>query len=186
MKKIIISGFMLISSLTYSQIILGDEVGTAVDKTSVLLEFAKNQNRGIILPYVRTLPTGSALTEGTILLDATDATQASVRFFNGTEWVDLSNERSADVTTHLSIQPNNATGEEDSKVIIGAESSDADGILVLESEDKAMVLPMVEDTDSILNPAPGMMVYVNKESRKRLAVFNGNAWTYWRAALDFD
>lgn len=87
MKKIIISGFMLISSLTYSQIILGDEVGTAVDKTSVLLEFAKNQNRGIILPYVRVLPTGSALTEGTILLDATDATQASVRFFNGTEWL---------------------------------------------------------------------------------------------------
>src|SRR5690606_40358244 len=74
--------------------------------------------------------------------------------------------RSSDL--HLSIQPNNATGEEDSKVIIGAESSDADGILVLESEDKAMVLPMVEDTDSILNPAPGMMVYVNKEGRKRL------------------
>lgn len=174
---------MLMSSLTFSQIIIGDEIGTAVDKTSVLLEFAENQNRGIILPYVRTLPTNSA--EGTILLDATDASQASVRYFDGTNWVDLSNEDIADVRSHLEIQPRNVIEHESSKkVIIGSDTSAVDGILVLESQDKAMVLPMVEDTDNIPNPAPGMMVYVNKDGRKRLAVFNGNAWTYWRASLD--
>jgi hypothetical protein len=52
--------------------------------------------------------------------------------------------------------------------------------LVLESPNKAMVLPMVLDTNNIPDPAPGMMVYVNKTGAKRLAVFNGNKWTYWK------
>lgn len=181
MKNIIISCLILLSTNAFSQVIIGDEIGTATDKTSVLLDFAENQNRGIILPYVRSLPTGIGLTEGTIVLDATDATQAAVKYFNGNTWVDLSSDDTADVSSYLTIQPSGITESENSKVIMGSDNSSADGVLILESDDKAMILPMVEDTDNILDPAPGMMVYINKEGRKRLAVFNGNAWTYWRA-----
>ncbi|MFC3159166.1 hypothetical protein ACFOEQ_12135 [Chryseobacterium arachidis] len=160
MKKIIAGFFLGITTLSSAQITIGDTTGTATVKTSVLLDFPPNQNKGIILPYVRTLPTTP--TEGTLILDATDATKARVKYYNGA-WIDLSGQ-DADVTTALSTQPTvaqvaEAAGE---KTIIGAASSTANGVLVLESTTKSMVLPIVEDVRNIPSPAAGMMVYVNK------------------------
>lgn len=176
-KKIIIATLITISSMSFAQVIIGDKTGTAADKTSVLLEFAEDQNKGLVLPYTRTLPSGAGLAEGTIILDATDDTKARVKFYNGT-WQDLSGQDGI-VTTALANQP--ATGEDaNAKAIIGAQTSSADGVLVLESTDKAMVLPMVNSTGDIPKPAPGMMVYINKAGAKRLAVFNGNKWSYWK------
>jgi hypothetical protein len=178
MKKII-SG-ILIGTAVFSnaQVIVGDAVGTAAVKTSVLLDFAPNQNKGIILPYVRTLPTTP--TEGTLVLDATDATKARVKYYNGA-WIDLSGQ-DADVTAVLASQPTalqvpETLGE---KVIIGGSSSAANGVLVLESTTKAMVLPIVEDVQNVPSPSAGMMVYINKEGAKRLAVFNGSKWSFWK------
>lgn len=179
MKTIYLALLMFASSLGYSQIIIGDNVGTATDKTSVLLEFAMGQNKGIILPYVRTLPTTN-LVAGTIVLDATDPTQAKVKMYDGTAWVDLSSGVGANITTYLASQPSTTTADPNAKVIIGSNTTSADGVLVLESSTKAMVLPMVGDTASIPEPAPGMMVYVNKPGFKRLAVYNGAVWTYWK------
>ncbi|ALR31155.1 hypothetical protein ATE47_11745 [Chryseobacterium sp. IHB B 17019] len=161
-----------------AQVIVGDAVGTAAVKTSVLLDFAPNENKGIILPYVRTLPTAPA--EGTLILDATDATKARVKYYNGA-WIDLSGQ-DADVSAALATQPTvsqiaEGAGE---KVIIGAASSAANGVLVLESTTKAMVLPTVQDVQNIPSPSAGMMVYINKEGAKRLAVFNGSKWSYWK------
>lgn len=48
------------------------------------------------------------------------------------------------------------------------------------SNSQAMVLPTVQNTADIPSPAPGMMVYVNRIGGKRLAVYNGSAWTYWK------
>jgi len=181
---------MSLSSLASSQIIIGDAVGTApaAQKASVLLEFAVGQNKGIILPYVRTIPTGTGLVEGTIILDATNLTGARVRYYNGvttngaTGWIDLSNGNNGNITASMSLQPTAAQVTEDAnaKVIIGSDTSSAAGVLVLESSSKAMILPTVSDTNSILDPAPGMMVYINKTGAKRLAVFNGTGWTYWK------
>ncbi|KFE99829.1 hypothetical protein IX39_03995 [Chryseobacterium formosense] len=190
MKKII-STICMISSVYYSsQVIIGDAVGTAptAQKTSVLLEFAAGQNKGLILPYVRTIPTGAALVEGTILLDATDSTKAKVKYYNGVTsggasgWIDLSQGHEANITTQMTLQPTSATVTEDTgaKVIIGADTSSADGVLVLESNTKALLLPIVNDTNNIPDPAPGMMVFINKTGAKRLAVYNGAGWTYWK------
>ncbi|MEY8759884.1 hypothetical protein [Chryseobacterium tongliaoense] len=177
MKKIISGLFIGITISSNAQVIVGDALGTAPVKTSVLLDFAPNQNKGIILPYVRTLPTTPA--EGTLILDATDSTKARIKYYNGT-WVDLSGQ-DADVTTALATQPTvvqmaEGAGE---KVIMGAASSTANGVLVLESTTQSMVLPIVEDVRNIPTPSPGMMVYVNKTGAKRLAVFNGSKWSYW-------
>ena len=178
MKKIA-SIFLLGSiALSNAQVIIGDAAGTATNKTSVLLEFAKGSgtgNRGIVLPYVTTYPPA---TGGTIILDATDATKARVRFYNDTEWKDLSGQ-DATVSSALTIQTP-ATESTTAKAIIGAQTSAADGVLVLESTTRAMVLPQVANVQDILKPAPGMMVYINKAGAKRLAVYNGSKWSYWK------
>ena len=181
MKNIVSITLLMISCMGFSQVIIGNDIGTASDKTSVLLEFAAGQNKGIILPYVRTVPAESKLAEGTILLDATNPTTAKVKYYKGSStWVDLSSGNGADISSAMTIQPTKGAEIISAKVIVGSSDSTADGVLVLESNDKAMVLPMVQSTDDIPNPAPGMMVYINKTGAKRLAVYNGAVWTYWK------
>ncbi|WP_426474848.1 hypothetical protein [Chryseobacterium balustinum] len=181
-KTIILAGFLL-SGLSFSQIIIGDAIGTAAlgNKQSVLLEYANTNNKGMILPYVRNIP--STPSEGTIILDASVPTTARVKYYNANTtpnsggWVDISGQ-DADITTALSSQPI-GVNESSAKAIIGSTTSAADGVLVLESTTKAMVLPVVSNTNNIINPSPGMMVYVNTAGAKRLAVYNGAKWSYW-------
>lgn len=194
MKTIITT--ILLGSITFanSQVIIGDAVGTADVKTSVLLEFAATQNKGIIVPYVRTMP--ATPTEGTILLDASTATTARVKYYNanpttGTNgWTDLSGQDAnlndaAVLADFAAEQPASITEDATSKAIIGSQTTTADGVLVLESATKAMVLPTVTDVQLIPSPSPGMMVYVTGVTptfNKRLAVFNGAKWSYWKPA----
>ncbi|WP_308005561.1 hypothetical protein [uncultured Chryseobacterium sp.] len=188
LNRIIAIGAVLLSATAYSQVIIGDAIGTATTKTSVLLEFANTSNKGIILPYVRTKP--SAPTEGTIILDASTPTAARIKYYNGVTtgtgnspdgWQDLSGQ-DGNVTAALANQPTPAQVTEDTnaKAIIGANISSADGVLVLESATKAMVLPTVASTDDVPSPGPGMMVYIKKAGAKRLAVYNGSKWSYWK------
>ena len=187
MKKVIFTLLIASFSFANAQVILGDAVGTATNKTSVLLDFAANQNKGIIVPYVRTLPTGSALVGGAIILDATTATTARMKYYNETVWVDLSGQN-ADVTTALAKQPTGITEDAEARAIIGTvpdpiPGTFPEGALVLNSTTKAMVLPTVADVQDILSPSPGMMVYVAGVSHtfyKPLAVFNGSKWSFWK------
>jgi hypothetical protein len=185
MKKIIM--FILIiglNTLAFAQVIIGNVIGTASDKTSVLLEFS-TEKKGFVLPYVRSLPTiAKGLVQGTIVLDASSSGGSRVKVYDGNAiagtggWKDL-NGVDGDVSSQLVSQP--ATSEDSaSKAIIGATTSSASGVLVLESQTKAMVLPQVGDVNEIPSPAPGMMVYVNKTGAKRLAVFNGKVWSFWK------
>ncbi|MCW3170759.1 hypothetical protein OMO38_19690 [Chryseobacterium sp. 09-1422] len=196
MKKIITTIFLNIAVFSYSQIILGGTNGTAPanNKAAVLLEFEAGLNKGFILPSVRTLPVAPNVTPGTMLLDASvsNSTQAKVRFYAPSNanadvsgWVDLSAGNVANLTTFMSLQPPSTgvgavTEETAAKTIIGADTSTADGVLVLESTTKVMVLPHVATTNDIKDPTPGMMVYING-TNKRLAVYNGLKWTYWAA-----
>lgn len=180
MKKLYTTVFLAVLYFPSAQVIIGDQAGTAPagQKGSVLLEFAAGQNKGLLLPYVRVLPAAAA--EGTIVLDASGSNAARVKYYNGS-WVDLSGQ-DGNISAVLSSQPTAGQAPEDpaAKTIIGARSSAADGVLVLESADKAMVLPVVSDVQDISNPSPGMMVYVNRAGAKRLAVFNGNKWSFWK------
>lgn len=184
MKSIISLALIIISGSAFSQVIIGNNSGTATDKTSVLLEFANDGNKGIILPYVITK--SLTPTEGTIILDASTSSTARVKYYNGVStltapdgWQDLSGQ-DADITSALVDQPTTVLETTDAKVIVGAETSTADGVLILESTTKAMVLPTVTDVNNIPSPSPGMMVYVNKTGAKRLAVFNGSKWSFWK------
>ena len=175
---LLLAGF----TIANGQVIIGDAAGgTALDKSSVLLEFANTSNRGIIVPYVTTAVLPTTFEGGTIVLHAPQpsTTTARMKYYNAvtSNWVDLSGQDGV-VTAALSNQPSGVT--ETGKSIIGASSSSADGVLVLESSSKAMVLPIVDNTNQIINPSPGMMVYLNKTGAKRLAVFNGTKWSYWK------
>lgn len=191
MKKIIISLLSGISFMGTAQIIIGGTNGTAPsnNKAAVLIEFESGQNKGIILPYVRTMPSSADVTPGTILLDASinNATQSKVKYYAPSNvnadvsgWVDLSAGNEANISSLMNIQPISGAVTEDlaSKAIIGANTSSANGVLVLESTTKVMVLPQVASTNDIKDPAPGMMVYLNG-TNKRLAIYNGSKWTYW-------
>ena len=166
---------VLASPLVSSQVIFGDNIGTATDKTSVLMEFSAAGNRGLILPYI-TNKTGLT-TPGSIILNATTPTAAKVEYYNGTTWVDLS-VQTANVSSYLGIQPV-AKENANAKMVIGSATSSANGILVLESTSKAMILPIVSSYQDIVNPAPGMMVIVNNGGIKTLAVYNGSQWSFW-------
>lgn len=165
------------SASAFSQVIMGNASGTSTNTNSVLFEFANTNNKGMILPYVRTLPASPA--PGTLILDAVHATQARVKYYNGISWIDLSGQ-SGDITSVMATQASSAESAND-KVIIGAASTSANGAVVLESANRAMVLPIVTDVNNIPSPSPGMMVYVNKTGAKRLAVYNGERWSFWAA-----
>ena len=207
MKKILTTILLGFIAIANAQVIIGDNVGTVPltpetvpgtpNKTSVLLEFAAGQYKGLILPYVRVKPSGAAVTPGTIVLDASAPLLARVKYYNanttpGTDgWVDLSGQ-DADVTAALSTQPTmvDVTEAAGAKSIIGNPASTADGVLVSESPlttslpiqkiPMAMVLPTVADVQLIPSPSPGMIVYVNKTGAKRLAVYNGSKWSFWK------
>jgi len=160
-----------------AQITIGDNVGTATDKTSVLLEFKNNDARGLILPSVTKLP--QIPTQGTLLLDATTKDNALIKLFSGNKWevYSPSGDASKVIDNRLGAATNDNT---DSKMIVGNAKSLADGVLVLESTTKAMVLPTVTDINSIVNPSPGMMVYYIKSStEKYLSFYNGTNWAFW-------
>ena len=181
LKQNLIVASLLVSSFAFSQVVIGGATGSAAGNTSVLLDFPTGLDKGIILPYVTEMPSSPAL--GTILLDATSTGGSRIKFYNantdaGTNgWFDLSGE-DGDVVDELLQQPT-GIAETDSRTIIGDASSTADGVLVLESNTKAMVLPMVADVNDIKSPSPGMMVYVTG-TNKRLAVYNGSVWSFWR------
>lgn len=166
MNKTIYTVLIFLTSLTiYSQV--------GIETTSVhedaLLDFPTGQNKGIVLPMVETLPTGAAATNGTFLIDKTDG-RVKVRQ-NGV-WLNLTR------TSNLSSYSVNPSADTSDGVIIGASSSSASGVLVLESTNKALMLPKVASPHlNIKSPYPGLICY--DTVKNSIAVFNGEGWYYW-------
>ncbi|WP_312508677.1 hypothetical protein [Chryseobacterium culicis] len=166
MKKVIILTLIVagVSSLK-SQVGMGK---SSVDGDAIL-DFPVSRT-GIILPVVEVLPTGAAATNGTFLLDKTDLT---IKMRQNDLWVPLSDPGSLTGTMP------NTSAETGSGVIIGAASSPAQGVLVLESTSKALVLPKVNDpVANMKSPVAGTMCYDTVS--KTLAVFDGLNWSFWK------
>lgn len=136
-------------------------------------------HKGIILsavdkePVFTITPGISSPNNGTFIYDRETK---KVKMFENDKWVSLSdpgNSSQADANANTSAETSNAQG-----VIIGAPTSDAIGVLVLESPDKAVVLPRVGNPHlSVKNPYPGMLVYDTVSGK--VAVFDGALWNYW-------
>ncbi|SIS68761.1 hypothetical protein SAMN05421786_1011008 [Chryseobacterium ureilyticum] len=175
MKKSLITTITLFTAVAVkSQVAIGKQT---VSNTSVSIEFANDENRGLILPYVENK--SSILQEGTIIYDTTDY---KVKYLkdNG-QWVNLSEDDGTMATigtVNLSVQGTDKTENTNAKTTIGKPGA-TNGIFVLEALDKAMILPKVTSPHlNIIDPAPGMMVY--DTVKKQLAVYNGKMWSFWK------
>ena len=167
-KNISIAAALVVFNLSIAQVAIGKQV---VDGASTVLDFnnASGNTKGLILPATSGLPTGT-LVNGTFVFDVTDN---KVKVYENDVWKPLS-----DAGNSSAVVANNSA-EVGKGVIIGASSSTADGVLVLESTDKAMVLPQIATPHvNVKSPYPGMMCY--DTTSKTLAIFDGSVWNYWK------
>ena len=180
MKKLII---LCILSICYSVNVIAQ---TAIEKRTVsspssLLDFAAGTTKGIILPAVETLPTAPA--NGTFLFDKT---AQIIKMFQNGSWVNLSG-----VGSNVAVVPYSGTVDNGKQTIIGSRTTKivdgsgnyvdgpVDGVVVLESPNKALVLPHVANPQlTVKGPYPGMMCYDTVS--KSLAVFDGKLWNFWK------
>lgn len=166
--------YIVFLSLAYvsasAQIAVGK---TNINGNSTLLDFEDSAGnvKALILPATDNVPAGlTADNNGTFLFDKSDQ---KLKMFENTTWKDLSDAGDATSAT------NNATAEKGNGVIIGAASTSAVGVLVLESANKAMILPKVAKPHlNIKSPHVGTMCYDTVS--KSLAVFDGLNWNYWK------
>lgn len=149
---------------------------TAIEKkttdASSVLDFATGTTKGIILPAVETLPATPA--NGTFLFDKV---AKIVKMYQGGVWVDLSGV--GEIAGTVPLAPYSGTVDNGKQTVMGSRSTTVDGVLVLESSDKALVLPKISNPHlNVKSPYPGMMCY--DTDRKALAVFDGKVWNYWK------
>lgn len=167
MKKLII---ILVIVWSFSTNVTAQTaIGKRTVDGSAVLDFASGTTKGIILPAVESLPLTPA--NGTFLFDKNDS---KVKMTQGGSWVNLSNTGNA-----TAIVPYSGTVDNEKQTIIGARFTKADGVLVLESFSKALVLPKIANPHlNVKSPYPGMMCY--DTTRKAMAIFDGSVWNYWK------
>lgn len=184
MKKVIILTGFLMCGIAFSQVAIGKQ---SVDGRGIL-DFGSDGDRGIILPIADISDASMTYVDGTILMDKTDKI---VKVQQDGTWLLLSDEGSFDVqkdagdndiTTAAVLNISEETGE---GVIIGDVDangntpSGAQGVLVFEATDKALILPKVENPHTtIQSPVAGTICYDTVSNS--LAVFDGKVWNYWK------
>lgn len=178
MKQIIYTTALFILTMTSAkgQVAIGK---TSLATASAILDFdnAETNKKGIILSAVdnvdNALASITASNNGTFLFDKSDN---KIKMYENDTWVSLSDMtgKSESIIVNNSVESPNNQG-----AIIGKQSSDAKGVLVLESPDKALVLPWIQNPHiTVKNPYPGMMCY--DTFSRSLAVFDGSSWNYWK------
>lgn len=160
-------------STTWAQTSIGKK---QTENASVLLDFKEGDSRGIILPWITKAADVVTPVGGTLIFDTMDK---KVKYFKGgteASWIDLStNEGAVDASVQQGVAENPTVVPS----VIGSRTSSAQGVLVLESTSKAMVLPkMAAPHLNLLSPQPGTMVF-DTES-KMLCIFNGKEWSFWK------
>ncbi|WP_126651649.1 hypothetical protein [Chryseobacterium aureum] len=167
-RNISIAAALVVFNSCFAQIAIGKQT---VDGRSTVLDFdnGAGNTKGLILPATSGLPTGSWV-NGTFIFDVTDK---KIKVYENDLWKSLS-----DTGNSNAIEANNSA-ETGKGVIMGEAASAADGVLVLESQNKAMILPKIAAPHlNVKNPYPGMICY--DTTSKTLAVFDGSVWNYWK------
>ncbi|MBB6369640.1 hypothetical protein [Chryseobacterium shigense] len=176
MKKILFTAISLgIAVQAHAQIGVNK---SSVNGTSTILDFedSPSNTKGLILPAPDNLSAALSGTpsnnNGTFLFDKSDK---KVKVYENNAWKALSDEGNS------SGIMNNTTAEHTSTqgIIMGAPSSSAYGVLVLESANKAMILPKIQTPhQTVKSPYPGMICYDTVS--KTIAIFDGAVWNYWK------
>jgi len=181
MKKTIIFCTLLISTITFSQVAIGKEA----QHPKGLLDFGNDSNKGIILPIAEISPR-IVYENGTLLVDKEDK---KIKVYQNQKWLDLTDvgsfivERDSNgnaLTTAVALNPSEEI-EDNEGVTIGIplNTIKTEGVLVLESTDKALILPKVANPHtSIKSPVAGTICYDTVSNS--MAIFDGKVWSYWK------
>lgn len=183
MRKISIIFTILLAQVCMAQVAIGK---SDIDGKAIL-DFG-SENKGIILPIADTSDPSVTYTNGTILMDVNDLT---IKAYQNNTWMPLSDAGQLNVVLDEDDNPIsteyilNLADEIGVGAVIGEVDNDglpvsgADGVLVLESTDSALVLPKVADPHiNIKSPVAGTMCYdLTSDS---LAIFDGKVWNYWK------
>lgn len=209
MKKLITTFSILFAIPFSSQIAIGKSAVTAGSNVSLEFYDATDNVKGIVLPWVSTVPdnplpynatTGEGyrgmqgtIVDGTIIFNLPDK---KVKYMKAGTWFDLTgsptfplvlkDESNNDVTfvqfnsINSSLQ-DNARESDNAKSAIGVNAAidTTNGILVLTDSDKAMVLPKVESPHLNVQN-PAPGMMVYDTVKRQLAVFNGTVWSFWK------
>ncbi|MRJ08378.1 hypothetical protein EDL99_05755 [Ornithobacterium rhinotracheale] len=149
---------------------------------SALIDFPDGTKKGLILPTVKEQVTQT----GALAFGEVDG-KLEVYYVNSNGTQILSRD------TFIEGVPNETLGgkknekldisvydnpEQEQGVIIGDLQSEAKGVLIFESKDKAPVLPHVESpAKNIPSPEPGTICY--DTATGQVAVFDGANWYFW-------
>lgn len=145
-------------------------IGKSQAEGDAILDFPANTTKGILLPITETLPADASA--GTLLMDKNDKI---VKMNVESAWVPLSDP--GDISNAVFNTNGEIPGP--NRIIIGAAATTAPGVLVLESTDKALILPKVTEPHlNVKSPYPGMICYDTVS--KSMAVFDGLKWSYWK------
>ena len=186
-KRFYIILILLIKVSVYGQVAIGKD---NVSGNSTILDFSGNtateamsdtnttNEKSIILPAVDILPSYSLVNpptnnpnNGTFLFDKA---MKMMRMFENGQWINLSDAVGSDTSLLTNNSAENGKG-----VIIGANAADANGVLVLESTNKSLVLSHIKNPHStVRSPYPGMMCYDTVSNS--VAVYDGVRWNYWK------
>ncbi|MBS7332476.1 DUF2793 domain-containing protein [Faecalibacter bovis] len=169
MKNIfLILSTLLLGNISNAQVAIGKPT---VEGNNTLIDFVSGTTKGIILSSTTNDPSTAA--NGTFIYNTTDK---KVKVKSNDEWLDLSDEGDSSATTNTI----DATAVEvGNGVVIGKETSTKVGALVLESDDKALILPKIFRPDlNVKNPYPGMICFDTESNT--LAVYDGTNWNYWK------
>lgn len=182
MNKFIYTALLVsMAAFVNAQVSIGGK--QTVEGNATLLDFnsplsadtnstSNNNTNGIILPAVLEDDAVTSPSNGTFIYDYEAKT---VKLFANNGWISLSEQgNNSQIVVNASADLNASQG-----AIIGSQTSAAKGVLILESSDKAMILPRIQNPHiNVKSPYPGMMCY--DTVRKSLAVFDGTNWNYWK------
>ncbi|SIT00633.1 hypothetical protein [Chryseobacterium gambrini] len=162
--------FLILSFFIFSTANAQIGIGKSTVTGSGILDFPTGTTKGIILPQVQDNSGMTNVSGGTFVFDGATS---KVKYYNGTAWVDLTDQAGASKTLLAGTEQNRTSG-----VIIGAATSAARGVLVLESSNKALILPKVVDpATNVKSPSAGMMCY--DPVAKLVCFYNGSNWAFW-------
>lgn len=165
--------FIFFAKITKAQISINTELPRSA---ATILDFKHDPNNtmGMVLPIVDT--TATTMIPGTLLLDKSDK---RIKYKKENEWVSLSYV-DGNLDQHI---PNPSPDTMQSTYIGDTPNLAVQGVLVLESPNKAMVLPNVKDPIiNVKNPYPGMICY--DPTTKALFLYDGRYWNIWRKSSD--
>ncbi|MRI63342.1 hypothetical protein EDM00_04945 [Ornithobacterium rhinotracheale] len=179
--------FLLLSFAVFSALNAQVAVERADVRGDGLIDFVPNDGRGLALPTLtsKQLTTQVGAMAFGAYPDTKGQLQAEIYYVNNQgKPVVLSSDAflgKPDTGGKFNgkLQTPNAALSKEQGVIIGSLESDAKGVLIFESKDKAPILPQVEDpVNNIPSPEPGTICYDTKS--KSLAVFDGVNWYFWK------